>query len=53
MKPHEHTGSDEAADDGDLWLDQYPVEVLEVVLQVLKAQRSGHTASPQGHQPSL
>jgi hypothetical protein len=39
MKTHEQTETAGPTADGDLWLDQYPVEVLEAVLKILKAQR--------------
>jgi len=38
MKTQTHTETGESTADGDLWLDQYPAEVLEAVLRILKAQ---------------
>jgi hypothetical protein len=39
MKTRKHNNTERATDDGGLWLDQYPVEVLEAVLNILKAKR--------------
>ena len=39
MKAPKRTETETPTPDRDLWLDQYPVEVLEAVLRILKAQR--------------
>jgi hypothetical protein len=39
MKTPAHTETEQPTTDVDSWLDRYPVEVLEAVLKILKAQR--------------
>ena len=38
MNTLKHSETEEPTDNDDSWLDQYPVEVLEAALQILKAQ---------------
>jgi hypothetical protein len=52
MKTHERTQTNEPTADDDRWLDQYPLEVLEAVLTILKAQRGKASVDhPPGSSP--
>jgi hypothetical protein len=47
MQAEEHTRNEEPATDGDLALDRYSLQVLEVILKILKTQqREGKVSLP-------
>jgi hypothetical protein len=46
MQAEEDTKNGEPATDGDVALDQYPLTVLEAVLNILKAQQGKSEGNP-------